>query len=121
LKRGEAVFNEIFSKYKAGAKRRRLIFNLTKEEFAELVKQNCYYCGKSPQTERYKRGANGNFIYNGIDRVDNNRGYELDNCVACCKYCNIAKHTLTQADFFKLIKKIADRHVILEQEKNAVL
>ena len=38
-------------------------------------------------------------MHNGIDRVDSTMGYAIDNCVPCCKTCNIAKHTMTTIEF----------------------
>lgn len=43
---------------------------------------------------------------NGIDRVDSNKGYHIDNCVPCCTSCNYAKHKLSQKEFYDKIKKI---------------
>lgn len=43
---------------------------------------------------------------NGIDRVDNNKGYTLNNCVPCCKTCNQAKHRLSQEYFIEWVEKI---------------
>ena len=37
---------------------------------------------------------------NGVDRVDNTKGYSVDNSVPCCKFCNTAKHTMSEGDFF---------------------
>jgi hypothetical protein len=30
----------------------------------------------------------GEWVYNGIDRVDNNKQYIKENLVSCCKKCN---------------------------------
>ena len=46
------------------------------------------------------------YKYNGIDRVDNKIGYELDNCVSCCIKCNKAKSYFGQDEFLNHIKKI---------------
>ena len=43
---------------------------------------------------------------NGIDRVNNNIGYILNNCVACCKYCNIAKGVRTITEFLEHVQSI---------------
>lgn len=53
-------------------------FELTFEYWVEhFWNKECYYCGNS---------SNG-----GIDRVDNNIGYTISNCVSCCFYCNTIK------------------------------
>ncbi len=46
------------------------------------------------------------YIYNGIDRVKNEVGYEVENCVACCKTCNIMKQGLSKEDFLNHIKGV---------------
>jgi hypothetical protein len=42
----------------------------------------------------------------GIDRVDSNKGYTIDNCVPCCKTCNLAKAELSQRDFLDWVRKV---------------
>jgi hypothetical protein len=41
--------------------------------------------------------------FNGIDRVDNSKGYILGNCVPCCSWCNRAKADGTLAKFMDWI------------------
>ena len=43
---------------------------------------------------------------NGIDRVDSSKGYTLENSVPCCKYCNIAKHTMTSTEFYAWVRRV---------------
>ena len=50
---------------------------------------------------------NGDFIYNGIDRLDNNEGYLPSNVVTCCKICNRAKHSLTVVEFLEWVRDIS--------------
>jgi len=44
--------------------------------------------------------------YNGIDRINNERGYLKENCVAACFKCNKMKSDYTQEEFLDHIKKI---------------
>lgn len=99
--------NDLIASYKMGAKKRSLEYTLTNEEFENLTKQNCYYCGNPPLRER-KNGeyANGSYIYNGIDRVDNSKGYTLDNCVSCCFECNMRKKSVTISIARKMLEFI---------------
>lgn len=46
------------------------------------------------------------YWYNGVDRVDNTKGYTLENCVTCCAEANYAKRALSYADFIKLCEDI---------------
>ena len=64
------------------------------ENFIELTSKNCFYCGEAPKNKQ------GDFIYNGLDRIDNNIGHYINNVVPCCKYCNYSKRDLTINDFF---------------------
>ena len=46
------------------------------------------------------------YKYSGIDRVNSEKGYVKNNVVPCCKVCNIAKHNMSQNDFFNWINKV---------------
>lgn len=106
LKRGEASFNSLYSNYLGSARRRDLDFNLNKEEVRHFTKQNCYYCNLEPKKIIKNKYANGGYEYNGIDRIDNNIGYELKNCVPCCSVCNMMKKDYNIDDFLKQIDRI---------------
>ena len=58
---------------------------ITEIEFQEITNQRCVYCGKDAP--------------NGIDRIDNLRGYNKENCVPACKHCNYVKGDLSIEDF----------------------
>lgn len=104
LKFGQYAANRIISSYKAKAKLKNLAFNLTEEECILFFKSNCYYCGSKPSN--CSKSKTGNFEYNGIDRVNNDKGYTQDNCVSCCNMCNKAKRHLKQFDFLDWIDKV---------------
>lgn len=108
IKHGQAAINSLINGYIRSAKERNLDFDLSKEEFLNLTKQNCYYCGKEPSQISTNKSKinNGIYIYNGVDRVDSSVGYTLDNCVPCCKQCNIAKMTQSKTDFLSWVKRI---------------
>ena len=96
--------------------------NLTFDDFLVLTQKDCFYCGSPPQNmyncyndrnkQKYskERVSNGNFVYNGLDRVDNNRGHDLDNLVPCCLPCNKAKLDRSKEEFLDWIKKVYDLH-----------
>ena len=102
---GEASFNRLFSRMKRDAKKRNYEFDISKEKVKKITKQPCFYCGVLPSS-RIKRDGNGNYIYNGIDRMDNTKGYIEGNVVPCCKTCNIAKRAMTITEFFAWIKRV---------------
>lgn len=106
---GEAAFNSVYSGYIRGAKKRNLEFNLSKEECLILFKSNCHYCDIEPSNKKKNTCGEGIFIYNGIDRKNNNDGYIKTNVVPCCKFCNFAKNRWKIEDFLKWLEKIKNK------------
>jgi hypothetical protein len=115
--KGWAGLTQYFLMTKNSAiKLRGLDFLLTREEFRQLTSQNCYYCNSEPSKIFYNTASlteeakeNSGYVHNGIDRIDNTKGYILDNCVPCCITCNRMKFTLSQQEFIEHIRKIYDR------------
>ena len=95
-----------YTTLRRGAQKRNYEWNLTPEDTSGLLLSDCYYCGK-PSVEGVK--------IHGLDRIDNNKGYHLDNVVPCCEQCNIAKHANTKEDFIEMCKRVAQRHTTYEK------
>lgn len=85
------------------------------EQFAELSKSPCKYCGvehskeiedRLSETKSKKRLSDYVLKCNGIDRVDSLKGYTAENSVACCKFCNTAKNTMPESEFYKWVKMV---------------
>lgn len=98
-KDGVVSLDHLYMSYKRRAETKGYGFSLSKEEFKDLVDKPCFYCGSPPSREHKAKGATSAYICNGIDRVDNNLGYVVNNVVPCCKYCNIAKGSRDQISF----------------------
>lgn len=79
--------------YKIRANKKNLPFELSKNQFNEIKKLDCYICGKPTII-----GHN-----NGIDRFDNNKGYVKDNVVPCCGQCNRMKRNY---DYYEFMEKL---------------
>lgn len=82
---------------------------LDKDSYYEIAKQPCFYCDEEPKPYfPFKRKLSGDeVIYvNGVDRLDNTKGYHKNNCVACCKDCNYAKNDQSMEDFLGRVKRI---------------
>jgi hypothetical protein len=98
------VVKDLYQRYKSGALRRKLEWGISLEQFKTLTSSPCYYTNKNPESIHvYNQDS---YLYNGIDRIDNTKGYVVDNCVPCCFAVNKAKGTLTEKDFLKLIKDV---------------
>jgi hypothetical protein len=94
LRREGSTITVIENEYKKGAASRGLQFSLDTYEIQELISLPCHYCGISSHTT------------NGIDRVDNSKGYIRENCVSCCTVCNRMKHTMTKDSFLERCRMI---------------
>lgn len=114
LSLGFANMREMIRNYKNSAKRRGLKWDLTEEQIKKITQKNCYYCGIKPSGVYKTKNCNGDYIYNGLDRVNNTKGYTLDNVVPCCKFCNYVKSNSTFQEFQNWIKRI---HKKLEKPK----
>jgi len=86
--------------------------NLSLIDFEKLIYQNCYYCGDEPKPSlRFKNRKYLNsktILINGVDRIDSDLGYSIENCVPCCTICNKMKMDLKQNEFILKIEKIMD-------------
>lgn len=89
--------SRMFKKYQQSAHKRNLTFSLSEQDFMSLVSSECDYCGE-------RSGK-----YNGVDRVDNNLGYEKDNCVPCCTPCNLMKRDMGHDRFLERCRLVTLR------------
>jgi len=91
--------------YINSAKVRGIEFNITYEQFKDIITQDCHYCSIGPTmyVERYGHSA----YVNGIDRIDNTKGYIIGNIVPSCPNCNYAKRDMTYQNFIKYLKRVA--------------
>ena len=85
-----------YTQYKTRACNKSLPFEITKDEYVELIKGNCYLCGRKSY-EKHK---------NGIDRVNNNLGYTMSNVKSCCGSCNHIKKDLELDELFSKMTEI---------------
>lgn len=79
--------------YRTGARTRKIDFNLSFDYFLTFWNKPCHYCGSK---------INGI----GLDRINNKKGYIVNNVVPCCIVCNKMKSIKTIKEFIKHCKKI---------------
>lgn len=103
---GESRFNALIEKYKRRGAQFGHAWELTRDDARQLFTSNCYYCNCVPKHVIRGTRANGEFIYNGIDRLDSTKNYASGNVVSCCGDCNKAKLALSKSDFLGLVERI---------------
>jgi hypothetical protein len=81
--------------------------NLTDIQIYNFMIQECYYCGIQSE---WPAGRNG------IDRIDSNKDYSVDNCVSCCIICNRAKSDKTVEEFMEWVQRIATKNFNLKKD-----
>ncbi len=98
--------------------------DLDLDYFEELSSMPCFYCGEKWTNCSKDRGQGGKKIsdtiikHNGIDRIDNNKGYTIQNAVSCCKFCNSAKNTMSQLEFKNWVEKVYNHFCICCSQEN---
>lgn len=88
------------------AKRKGMEWGLSLEEYAQLFRKSCFYCGKSTSSQ----GAIG------LDRKINSIGYISGNVVTCCRDCNVVKSNVLSVEEMLVAMK-----AVLEYRKQKAL
>jgi len=108
----------IFLKYRRKAELSNLEFSMSHEEVIAILRSPCFYCGIEPSNTRktYKDDKSVDFLYNGIDRKNNNGSYTLENSVSCCEKCNLSKSDFIVDEFLKKVDVIYSRFQVKKEE-----
>ena len=85
----------------------RYEWHITDEEGLECMDKPCWYCLKPATKDQL----------NGIDRIDEDRGYYSDNICSCCKICEYGKAArgtrVTAQDYHNHLNEYHDRRLAL--------
>lgn len=114
-------FRNLYRGYQRHAKRKEVQWKLSEAQFHKLTKGVCHYCGIEPSQvhrnncgvriaygKRYRPSKSKPYVYNGIDRKNNDKGYTINNSVSCCWVCNKRKSAASYGDFMSWIKRIGN-------------
>lgn len=104
--KGESSFNLLVKRVQFSASSRDLAYELTRDDIRKLVTSPCNYCGRKDTSITKGDHTYGEFKHVGIDRIDNTKGYLLENCVPCCSDCNRAKRDLSVNEFFDWVVRV---------------
>ena len=99
--------------YTRNANKKGVSFELTKEDFDILVKDDCAYCKRSP------------ISWFGVDRVIPSKGYVLDNVVSCCYDCNLDKLEddvdMTHARNKRIVDRVITGELVIPRCEKVIL
>lgn len=109
----------LFNGCKNAAKFRDIEFDLTLEQHKELVVKDCHHCGAKPvpynpyllQSMKANKVSSRRLeeawiVKNGIDRLDNDKGYNSANCVAACQKCNYGRQDYTVEEYINHCRQV---------------
>jgi hypothetical protein len=99
LPKGVPARNAVVQGYQKSAAKSGREWNLSDEQLEVLFKGNCR-----------KTNSGDSFIYNGIDRKNNEIGYIANNVVSCCRECNMAKSGRSYDEFITWIQRLAKHY-----------
>lgn len=138
-KKKDMALNQKYATYKRDVLKRGLEWNLSHDEFNDMIQKKCYYCNSDPilwspyltkdnniRKSYSNKMNNYSYMYetrikiNGIDRLNSKIGYNINNCVPCCTKCNIMKNAYTENDFLLQIKKIYEFKILNTKELNNI-
>ena len=99
LKTYQVTLKGKYRTMKGSGIKRNYSVKISFDKFCKIVLNPCVYCG-----ENKKRI--------GIDRIDNTKGYTIENSAPCCTTCNMMKKVMTVEEFIAHIRKIHDFNII---------
>lgn len=106
-------FRSMYNELLKSCERRNLAISISYEQFVNFTKiYQCHYCNTpinwSAHTKHKKQDIKGSRAYK-LDRMNNDIGYHLDNCVVCCKRCNEGKsNDFSYEEWFGMTKYLRD-------------
>lgn len=104
-----------FKRIKSDAAPLRREFTISLEWFIDQCHRPCNYCGRVDRNNLSVRSRGKSagwlvkdFKYNGLDRLDNSKGYTEENCVPCCAICNRAKNSMGYNEFIEYLTDLVN-------------
>jgi endogenous inhibitor of DNA gyrase (YacG/DUF329 family) len=99
------------------AKNRDIEFNITKEDFINWYdnqNKKCIYCDRTEEQIKSspRMGKDRTERRLSIDRLDNNKGYEMGNIGLACKKCNMIKSSEFTYEEMLEIGKIIKKRIL---------
>lgn len=104
----DSALRQLYAQYKCQARNAKRSFELTLAQFEALTSCSCFYTGRPPK--QIKKTPGSDYKYNGIDRLDNTKGYTVDNSVPCHGIINKMKGVLSSEVFIAICKEVAKHH-----------
>ena len=103
---GVAAKHRVLNEYRSRSRLSGREFSLSDEQVFALFESNCHYCNTPPSNVQKSTKGRGDYVYNGIDRINNLLGYTPENSVSCCRECNLRKRDTGIEDFLEWVRRV---------------
>lgn len=112
----QEVYNRAYTAHTHGALRRGIPTELSKEQYIEIIKKPCEYCGHTSKRKTQRSWAAArlrgeSFVElidaNSVDRRNNEPYYRKENSVPACFSCQKMKGMLTATEFLEKCGQVA--------------
>jgi hypothetical protein len=106
-----------FNSMVRGADARKISVAMTYDEYISFVSvRECHYCQGQIDWTPYKRHSTDHRTWGcNLDRKDNTKGYQVENCVVCCGFCNRIKNNHLSYEEM-LCLRVALRAIVAKRE-----
>lgn len=108
--RPNAAERSLYNSYKCSDTARRIGFSISFDQFTEVTRLPCNYCGRAPFRKFSNSNGTKSILYSGIDRINSSKGYVIENIVPSCTACNRAKMDMSITEFIQWIYR-AHAHI----------
>lgn len=99
-----AIENQAFGNHKRTATHKGLDWFLSKQQYLEIARKPCVYCGDI--SVRKSKSSKASMPLNSVDRKDNEPYYTVENCQSVCFRHQSMKSSLSHFDFIKECARI---------------
>lgn len=104
------ISGSFFSMVKRNAVIRKLEFSITMKDLDELIVKQNFKCALSDLPIKIVAGRRNTETTASVDRIDNKKGYVVDNIQFVDKRINYMKWKFSDEEFIELCKKVAECH-----------
>lgn len=104
------ISSTLFKQYKWSAKTRKIKFDLSIEQIWDLYLKQNKKCAMTNLELIFPKNALDTNANASLDRIDSNKGYNIDNVQWVDKRINFMKLTLSSNEFVSLCKLVAEKY-----------
>jgi len=112
LREDKIVINQAYLAHLRGALERGYCSELSREQYEEIIRKPCRYCGKFSIRKHIR--THKEFPLNSVDRLNNEPYYKLENSVPCCFHCQTSKLYYTEKEYLKHCSDVIEFQITKE-------